>query len=308
MRAVKLLPLVAVAGAALILSGPAASAAPGARAASGVSAVLGARAAPGAPPGGGCSYVFVPPNSWLLECSNGGGGTGGPGGGGGGGRGGRGGNNLTCTTTLLTPAQIAFLGLPPPPAGEKWGVITCPGTQPFSGVTLVSANGTPAVTPQELLQVAIGELRVPVMAPGTAPPLGRDGLVGLPEWFWVSAAQWHPYTVTVSAGPVWAEVIATPSQLSFDPGGGLGGASCQGPGISYRAARAAGQTATPCSYTYTQSSALQPGGAYPASVTVTWVVTWTGSGGTGGTVNAGLQIADPISVRVAEGQALVTRR
>jgi hypothetical protein len=285
MRALKLLPLVVMIGAALTLAGPAASAAPGAQ------------------PGGGCSYHFVPPNSWVLECSNGGGGPGGPGGGGGGG-----GNNLTCTTTLLNPAQIAFLGLPPPPAGEKWGVITCPGTQPFSGVTLVSGNGTPAVTPQELLQVAIGELRVPVMAPGTAPPLGRDGLVGLPQWFWVSAAQWHPYTVTVSAGPVWAEVIATPSQLAFDPGGGLGGASCQGPGISYRAARAAGQTTTPCSYTYTQSSALQPGGAFPASVTVTWVVTWTGSGGTGGTVNAGLQIADPISVRVAEGQALVTRR
>jgi hypothetical protein len=43
-------------------------------------------------------------------------------------------------------------------------------------------------------------------------------------------------------------------------------------------------------------------------VTVTWRVTWTGSGGVGGTLNAGLQIADPISVPVAEGQALVTGR
>ena len=71
---------------------------------------------------------------------------------------------------------------------------------------------------------------------------------------------------------------------------------------------AAGQTTTGCFYTYDQSSARQPGGAYQAAVTVTWVVTWTGSGGTGGTVNAGLQVAVPISVRVAEGQALVTRR
>lgn len=290
MRALKLLPLLAMTAAALIFSGPAAGAAPT------------APTAPGAP--GDCSYHFVPPNSWVLECSNGGGGPGGPGGGGGGG----GGNKFACTVAVLTPAQISFLGLPPPPAGEKWASLTCPGNLPFGGVTLVSANGTPAVTPQELLQVAIGELRVPVLHPGTAPPLGKDGLVGLPEWFWVQSGQWHPVTVTVSAGPVWAEVIATPSQLTFDPGGGQSGTSCPGPGISYRAARAAGQTTTDCSFLYAQSSALQPGGAYQASVTVTWDVTWTGSGGTGGTVNAGLQIVDPIAVRVAEGQALVTRR
>ena len=175
-------------------------------------------------------------------------------------------------------------------------------------MTLVGGNGRPAVTPQELLQVAIGRLRVPVLAPGTAPPLGKDGLVGLPEWFWVQGGQWHPVTVTVSAGPVWAEVIATPDQLTFDPGGGLGSVSCPGPGISYQAALKAGQATTACSYPYDQSSARQPGAAYQASVTVTWKVTWTGSGGTGGTVNAGLQIADPISVPVAEGQALVTGR
>jgi len=283
MRILKCLPLMAVIATALIFGGPAASALPS-----------------GQPGGGGCSYQFVPPNSWVLECSNGGGGPGGPGGGGGG--------KYSCTVTLLSKSQVAFLGLPPPPPGQKWGAITCPGPSPFGGVTLVSGNGTPAVTPQELLQVAESELRVPALAPGTAPPLGKDGLVGLPEWFWVTAAQWRPVTVTVSAGPVWATITATPSQLSFEPGGGLTGASCTGPGISYRAAQAAAQTTTPCSYTYDQSSARQPGGAYQASVTVTWVVTWTGSGGVGGTVNAGLQIADPISVRVAEGQALVTRR
>jgi hypothetical protein len=286
MRVLRCLPLMAVIAAALIFGGPAADAAPTV-----------SNAAPG------CSYHFVPPSSWVLECSNSGGGPGGPGGPGGTGGGG-GGNNFTCTTVLLSPAQIAFLGLPPPPAGQKWAVITCPGTQPFSGVTLVSANGTPAVTPQELLQVALGELQVPVLAPDTAPPLGKDGLVGLPEWFWVPAAQWTPVTVTVSAGPVWAEVIATPQTLTFDPGGGLAGASCSGPGISY----SAGLTTTACSYTYTQSSALQPGGAYQAAVTANWDVTWTGLNVPVTQVNPDLQITVPISVPVAEGQALVTRR
>jgi hypothetical protein len=252
-------------------------------------------AGPSAPAdvGGGCQTVFQPPSSWVVVCSNGGGSGGGPGSGGGG--------KFTCTLTPLSPSQIAFLGLPAPPDGEKWEAITCPGNQPFGGVTLVSANGTPAVTPQELLQVAMSELKVPVLRPRTAPPLGTDGLVGLPEWYWIPRG-WRPINVTVSAGPVWATVTAKPVNLTFDPGGGQGGSSCTGPGTSYQAG--GGQGA--CTYTYGQSSATQPGGKYAAAVTVTWLVTWTGSGGVGGTLNAGLQVAFPFSLRVAEGQALVT--
>ena len=68
----------------------------------------------------------------------------------------------------------------------------------------MSKNGTPAVTPQELLLIAEGELRVPLLAAQTAPSATREGLVGLPEWFWIPAAEWQPLSVTVSAGPVWA--------------------------------------------------------------------------------------------------------
>jgi hypothetical protein len=295
MRALKSLSTAVILTAALLTGGlaaiPAASAAP---------AIPAASAAPAAPAGNGCQYVFEPPDNWVLQCTSGGGTPGGPGSGSGGGQ-----HKYACTVTLLSKVQIAFLQLPKPPKGDKWASITCPGNNPFQGVTLVSANGTPAVTPQELLQIAIGELRVPVLQPGTAPPPGKDGLVGLPEWFWIPAAQWQPASVTVSAGPVFATATATPVQLTFDPGGGLPGASCAGPGTAYSAA-AAGNQAANCTYTYQQSSALQPGGAYPAAVTVTWRVTWIGSGGTGGTLNNGLQVAFPLSVPVAEGQALVT--
>jgi hypothetical protein len=250
-----------------------------------------------APAGGGCHEVFEPPHSWVVVCDNGGG-SGGHGGSGGGG------GKYTCSLQLLSPAQVKFLGLPKPPKGEKWAAITCPGRQPFGGVTLVSANGTPAVTPEELMEVARSELNIPVLRPATAPPLGKDGLVGLPEWYWIPGG-WKPVNVTVSAGPVWATVTATPSQLTFDPGGGLADASCaDGPGTAYNAASA--QQAG-CTYGYDQSSATQPGGTYAAAVTVTWVVTWKGSGGTGGLLNNGLQVSFPFALRVAEGQALVTR-
>lgn len=248
----------------------------------------------------GCQKIFQPPDSWVVVCGNGGGSGGGPGSGGGGGGGG---GKFTCTLTPLTPEQIAFEGLPKPPAGEVWAAITCPGNQPFGGVTLESANGTPAVTPEELMEVAEGELKVPVLRPGTAPPLGQDGLVGLPEWYWVRAARWHAINVTVSAGPVWATVTATPTGMTFDPGGGLAGGSCDGPGVPYSAG---GASQSACTFTYDQSSATQPGGIYAAAVTVTWLVTWTGSDGNGGTLNDGLQVAFPFALRVAEGQALVT--
>jgi hypothetical protein len=288
MRAVKTAALCAVMIAAAVCGIPALSGLPAAQAAPGS----------GVP---GCHYTFVPPDSWVLQCSNDGGTGGGPGSGSGGG----GSKHYACTFSPLSSAQIHYLRLPPAPKGERWEVITCPGHDPFGGVTLVSKNGTPAVTPQELLQVAMGELKVPTLRPATAPPLGRDGLVGLPEWFWVPRREWHPVTVTVRAGPVWAEVIATPERLTFLPGGGLAATSCAGPGAAYRAGSAAGPE---CWFTYDQSSALQPGHAYQASVTVTWRVTWAGSGGTGGVVDAAMQVGYPFALRVAEAQALVTGR
>jgi hypothetical protein len=247
-------------------------------------------------PGDGCTQQYVQPNGWTLVCSNSGGG---PGSGGGGG----GNQHYRCTLQKLDANQVRFLGLPPPPKGQKWAAITCPGPNPFGGVTLVGGNGTPAVTPQDLLQIAEGELRVPWLVPGTAPPMHHKGLVGLPEWFWIRPSLWRPVSVTVSAGPVWATVTASPVRLTFDPGSGQAGTSCPGPGTPYSAAAA--RHANPCTYTYTQSSARQPGGAYQAALSVIWQVSWTGSGGVGGMLNAGLPMPYPFPLRIAEGQALV---
>jgi hypothetical protein len=261
-------------------------------------------AASGPPGNGGCVTTFQPPSTWVVVCSNGGGTPGGPGGGGGGG-----GGKVTCTLQPLSPAQVSFLGLPPAPKGEEWAAITCPGNSPFGGVTLVAAGAAaPAVTPQELLQEVEGQLTVPTLAAATAPPRGKDGLVGLPEWFWIARAAWHPVrTQRLQVGAVWAQVTATPVRLGFVPGGGLAGRTCAGPGTPF-SSLVPNQTSD-CSFTYSQSSATQDGGTYAASVTVTWRVTWAGfspaTGPVGGVLNAGLQVADPFNLKVAEGQALV---
>jgi hypothetical protein len=273
-------------------------------AATAIPAVAPATAGTAAPGSGtaGCVTTFEPPSTWIVVCSNGGGSGGGGGGGGGGGK-------VVCTLQPLSPGNIAFFGLPPAPPGEEWAAITCPGNSPFGGVTLVDTAGAPAVTPQELLQEVEGQLTVAPLPAQTAPPQPKDGLVGLPEWFWIPKAQWRPVrTQRLQVGPVWAQVTATPQKIMFVAGGGQGQKICDGPGTPFSAA--APNATSACSYTYQQSSATQQGGAYAASVTVVWRVTWAGfspaTGPVGGVLNAALPIADPFNLKVAEGQALVS--
>ena len=255
--------------------------------------------ASGTPPPG-CRVVRTP-TGWVVVCGNGGSGPGGPGGGGGGG----GGGGDSCK---LFPLPAGYPDPYPAPKGETWMWLVCQVTEQ-TGIVLVPTGSTtanPGVTPQELLQWALADLSVPLPAPVTAPPPGHAGLVGLPEWVWLPASQWHPVTAQVSVGPVWAKVTAVPGQMTISPGGGLPGTSCTGPGTAYDPRLPASAQHTDCSYTYAQSSALQPGHAYQASVTVTWTATWTGSGGAGGAVNPPLQETTGFGVRIGEGQALVT--
>lgn len=217
---------------------------------------------------------------------------------------------LDCRLTLISQAEAVQLGLQwPPPKGFSWAFMQCFGgrTAPRAIAVLVSnATGAPAVTPQQLLQRALSELRIPTLRAQTAPPRGKDALVGLPEWFWVARGQWHQVSVTVSAGPVWATATASPFRLSFQPGGGFGPVTCAGPGTVYNPVVPASQQHTACQFTYMRSSAGQPGNAYQASITVTWNVSWTGSGGVGGVVDAGLEVPFKFPIPVAQGEALVS--
>jgi hypothetical protein len=272
-------------------------------------ALLAAAVAPAAAGGSGGCNPYVNGTIVPVPCSSGSGSGGSGGGGGSSGHGGPVAINNTCTTTPLDKAQAQNLGLSwPPPKGQEWALMDCLGgkTGPGPQAVLVNiATGAPEVTPQQLLDTALGELQIPYFGPHTAPPRGHDALVGLPEWFWIPAGDWKSRSVTVTAGPVWATATATPVGLTFEPGGGLGAVSCAGPGTPYNRAKAASAQHTACSYTYQQPSAGQPGNAYQASVTVTWRVSWTGSGGAGGVLDAGLAVPVAFVLPVAQGEALV---
>jgi hypothetical protein len=242
-----------------------------------------------------------------VPCSSGSGSAGSGGSASGGGAGSSTTSSL-CRTVVLDKAEAQNLGLPwPPPQDKSWGLLDCLGGGLGPLAVLVSnATGAPAVTPQQLLATALGELQVPYLGPATAPPRGQDGLVGLPEWFWVPAGSWHARNVTVSVGAVWATVTATPVGLTFEPGGGISPVTCPGPGTAYDAGEPADVQHTDCAYTYSLPSTGQPGDAYQAAVTVTWRVTWTGSGGAGGVLDRALPVAVDFTVPVAQGEALVT--
>lgn len=266
----------------------------------GVLALAAATPAAAAALGGGCSYHQIS-GGYQWVCTNTGtipgtapavhGGSSGP----------------ACTLTPVSQQQASFLQLQwPAPQGHTWETITCPGTQPFGGVVLAGGKAAaPAVTPLQLAQIAIGNLIIPELGAETRPAAPHDGLVGLPEWFWVNG--WNPvHTPPVRAGAVWAVATATPESIVIDPGGGLTPVSCPGPGTPYNPALPAGQQQTDCSYTYQQPSTGQPGNAYAATVTVLWNVSWFGSGNTGATVVTGKPVSTPLTLPVAAGEALVT--
>lgn len=255
--------------------------------------------------GSGYCYVDMAGTIVTVQCNDGSGNSG---------YGGSGDNHIQQGCTIgpaLTQAQAGQYGLQwPPPKGYSWAFMDCLGGRTAEGglqaVLVNDRTGAPVVTPQQLLAEALSRLQIPILPARTAPPRGKDGLVGLPEWFWVPAARWYARSVTVQAGPVWATAIATPLSLAFDPGAGLTPVSCPGPGPSYNPDRPATAQHTDCAYTYAEPSAGQPGGAYRASVIVTWRVSWTGSGGSGGVIDAALQIPAEFDVRVAQGEALVS--
>ncbi len=256
--------------------------------------------------GGGCS-PYVAGTVIPVPCSAGSAASGSAGSAGGGAP-----VTSSCTIMALDQAQAQNLGLAwPPPPGEAWALLDCLGGSVGQGpqaVLVSTASGVPRVTPEQLLIEALRDLQVPALPPATAPPRGSDGLVGLPEWFWVPPASWHPLSVTVTAGPVWATVTATPYGLTFDPGTGGGSVTCAGPGSAYDPAIPAADQRTGCSYVYAHPSAGLPGNAYPASVLVLWHVAWTGSGGAGGVLAPALSVPVSMPIRVAQAEALVTGR
>ncbi|MCZ3385467.1 MAG: hypothetical protein LH630_00505 [Actinomycetia bacterium] len=172
----------------------------------------------------------------------------------------------------------------------------------------------PRVSPGELAVQAANYLPLPAPAVHHNPDQA-DGrpqtVVGVPTWLWVAEGSFSTLRQTTSAGGVSATVTASPVKTICTTGSEHApGLVCPGPGVPYDPSREPEGQSTYCSTVYSRSSAAQPQtGPLPndryftGTATTVWRVSWTGSGGTQGTL-PDLRRTSTFRLAVAEIQAV----
>jgi enoyl reductase len=143
-----------------------------------------------------------------------------------------------------------------------------------------------AVTPEVLAELAYAEVRVPSTKVTLAP--AAQTKVNLPTWAWLDAADFKPVSVTASVPVIGIAATATavPTSLRIEPGTedavtypASGVCAINDGRIGEPYAKGKADRTPPCGVKYLRSSG---DGTYPLQATVTWKITWTGTGGTGG--------------------------
>lgn len=100
-------------------------------------------------------------------------------------------------------------------------------------------------------------------------------------FYWTDPGTWKTLTATARAGGVFATVTAKPMSLTYAPGDGSATVSCGGPGRRWTDAD--GNSAPrggACGFQYKQVTSSP----ITSTQTITWKITWVGSGGTSGTL------------------------
>jgi hypothetical protein len=204
----------------------------------------------------------------------------------------------------LSPEVIARVG--GQPAGEgAWYVKLCVFTTadglPRSTTDLVwLPEAPPAVTPEQLAQIARARLQLPSV--GTHLNPATNSMVNVPVWLALSAG-WDTRSATASVPGLSVTATATPSKVRWDMGNGSSRA-CSGPGSVFRTGVDDPYAASPtCGFTY--SDPVGEGRTYTVRATVTYTITWSG-GGQSGTL-ADLTATGATTLTVGESQAVVTR-
>lgn len=157
-------------------------------------------------------------------------------------------------------------------------------------------------SPEVMAQRAVSRLVLPAPALGLSPDVDVLQTVGVPVWLWVEAASWGPVSATAAVPGVSVTATARPVSVLWDFGAG-GQVRCAGPGRMFQVGVDDPAAGSECSIAFARSSADQPGGRFPVTVTVTWQVGWAGAGQTGQA--AGLTSQTAASVAVGESQGLV---
>ncbi len=184
------------------------------------------------------------------------------------------------------------------------GVMFCPDPTVTAVVIVGVLPGGPPTPGNILGYLALSQVPWDPPSVGTSPPVGAPSVVNLPTYLYLNPGAWKTFTATATAGTVSATVVAIPEEVIWTAGDG-GSVTCDGPGVPYNSTW--GNTPPPassgaCTYTYSDTSADQPGGTYALSATVWYDATWTSvnAGGAGG--DLGLVPGPTVTEQVAVQQ------
>ncbi|MFI9616058.1 hypothetical protein ACIHCM_30995 [Streptomyces sp. NPDC052023] len=167
-----------------------------------------------------------------------------------------------------------------------------------------------AVTPQILAELAYNQIQLPTTEVTLAPAATTK--VNLPTWAWLDKNTFREVSVTaqLNAGgfTIQATTTAKPVSMRLEPGTSdaetypaSGECALNDDGsIGQPYAKGKADRIPPCGLKYLRSSG---NGTFNLQATVTWDITWTGTGGTGGDLPDGTFGADQ-AVTVQEIQSV----
>lgn len=158
------------------------------------------------------------------------------------------------------------------------------------------------VDPRALALQARDSASIPGPPMKTSPSSDARLYTQLATWLWIDGDWWRTYSATATAGRVSATITGEPTSAVWDMGDGHV-VMCSGPGVEWR--RGMDDGATYCKHTYRHSSAGQPNGTYPMSVTVTFEISWTSNVDMGGSLDT-VSRQSATDVEVGEIQGLET--
>ncbi len=156
--------------------------------------------------------------------------------------------------------------------------------------------GVAVLSPADLAVRARNELALLYPEPRTSPAISLSQIPGIDTWMWVDAALWEPIVATAGIPGLSVSATATPQTMTWDMGDGTV-VTCDGPGTPYDDSRPEADQSTDCSHVY------QSRGAYTATATITWSISWSSSDGDGGEL-ADASRSTQFAMTVIERQAI----
>lgn len=167
------------------------------------------------------------------------------------------------------------------------------------------AGSAPLVgDPMVAVQDAYQRVRRQIAAPQLGwTPLGDDRtLVGTENWLWLDNRDdsWGTVSANASVPGITVTVTARARIVRWDMGDGQQ-VLCDSPGTVWRVGMSGDAPSPTCGHRYASESGSSPGGKYQVRATVTWEVSWSGTGGLGGEIDP-LQMAATRAVQVHELQ------